>query len=99
MVRVVPNSVALGEQRCLTVQVQQLMWSISFGVHSVGHPNLSFDDLNVPGDSTVPFPRVARVSTAFPWVAAGTPTTTTGGISLTAAIFAEPPLASSVVMR
>ena len=52
-VRVVPHSVALGQQKCLTVKVQMpsAYVSVGVGVLPVDHPDLSSDDLDVPGDS------------------------------------------------
>ena len=49
-VRVVPHSVALGQQRALTVQLQNDAICVAIGVLPVSHPNLS-DDMYVPGRS------------------------------------------------
>ena len=47
---VVPHSVALGQQRCLTVQLRMPQCkAVAVGVLPVGHPNLSDDGLGVPG--------------------------------------------------
>ena len=50
-VRVVPHSVALGQQRAITVKVQIPSNGVVIGVLHVGHPNLSSEGLRVPGSS------------------------------------------------
>ena len=48
-VRVVPHSVALGQQRALTMKLQNSSKGVSFGVVPVGHPKLSSNGLMMPG--------------------------------------------------
>ena len=51
-VRVVPQSVALGQQRCLTVQVRMSKYKgVAIWILPVGHLNLSSDSLYVRGES------------------------------------------------
>ena len=50
-VRVVPHCVAVGQQRALTVKVQSNAKGVGIGVLPVGHPNLSSEDLWLPGHS------------------------------------------------
>ena len=50
-VRVVPHCVAVGQQKALTVQLQGQSGGVAIGVLPVGHPNLSSEDLWLPGNS------------------------------------------------
>ena len=89
-VRVVPHSVALGQQRCLTVNMQMSKYKgVVIGVLPVGHQNLSTDGLNVPGDITSALYNGCSWYTRYDG----------SGSSFTAADFAVPPLALAVAMR
>ena len=50
-VRVVPHSVVVGQQRCLTVKLRHTKKGIGIGVLPVGHHNLNSDDLGITGES------------------------------------------------
>ena len=47
----VPHCVAVGQQKALTVQLQGQSGGVAIGVLPVGHPNLSSEDLWLPGAS------------------------------------------------